>query len=237
MPEVTPQTIYIGVDVATDARRTNKTFTFLSLDQGLKLVAQGEGDLEDVVAYVGSQSQAMVAVNAPRRPNLSLVQGEGTPGDTGSPLDEGGTRNCRVAEYQLRQHHIHVLSTSSRRETCPTWVRAGFKLFALLDKLGFSAYPTPSGPRCSLEVSAHAVFCTLLGQAPFPPESVEGRLQRQLVLKEQGLKIKDPMYFFEEVTSFKLLQGILPLDEIYSAWELDALAAAYTAWQVTNRKG
>jgi hypothetical protein len=59
---------------------------------------------------------------------------------------------------------------------------------------------------------------------------LEGRLQRQLVLYEQGLGIRDPMDFFEEITRYKLLKGILPIDQIYTIEELDAIAAAYTAY-------
>ena len=38
------------------------------------------------------------------------------------------------------------------------------------------------------------------------------------------------MRVFEEITRYRLLQGILPLDNLYSAGELDALVAAFTAW-------
>jgi hypothetical protein len=50
-------------------------------------------------------------------------------------------------------------------------------------------------------------------------------------LDDLGLGIPDPMMFFEEVTRHWLRQGVLPLKNIYAAAELDALAAAYTAWQ------
>ena len=235
MPNLTPKTIYIGIDLAMDARKTSKSFTFVSLNQALRLQGIGEGNLEDVLAYVGSQAEAYIAIDAPRRPNLGLVQPEISPQETILPVESNEARNCRAAEYQLRQHHIHILSTADQKEACPTWMRAGFKLFAQLEKLGFSAFPAHTQPRCSLEISAHGVFCVLLEQAPFPRETLEGRLQRQLVLREQGVKIADPMNFFEEVTGHKLLHGILPLEEIHSPGELDALAGAYTAWMAANK--
>jgi hypothetical protein len=43
------------------------------------------------------------------------------------------------------------------------------------------------------------------------------------------------MEFFEEVTRYKLLQGILPSEHIYLSKELDALLAAYLAWMTVNR--
>jgi hypothetical protein len=51
-----------------------------------------------------------------------------------------------------------------------------------------------------------------------------------LALYEQGLGVHDPMDFYEEITRHKLLRGVLPLEQVYSAEELDAIAAAYTAF-------
>jgi len=62
-----------------------------------------------------------------------------------------------------------------------------------------------------------------------------GRLQRQAILYGEGLRIRDPMIFFEEITRYKLKQGILPLDQIYAANQLDSLLAAYTAWLVSEK--
>jgi hypothetical protein len=52
-----------------------------------------------------------------------------------------------------------------------------------------------------------------------------------LILYDRKVKVPDPMRFFEEITRFRLLNGILPEEGLYSAEELDALVAAYTAWQ------
>ena len=81
-----------------------------------------------------------------------------------------------------------------------------------------------------LEVYPHACYCALLGQVPLPKNTFEGRIQRQLALVEQKLDVPDPMDLFEEITRHRLLQGILPVGELYAQGELDALAAAYTAW-------
>jgi hypothetical protein len=51
------------------------------------------------------------------------------------------------------------------------------------------------------------------------------------------LQITDPIDIFEEFTRYKLIQGILPLENIYSSKELDALVAAYLAWIAINRPG
>ena len=38
------------------------------------------------------------------------------------------------------------------------------------------------------------------------------------------------MYIFEEITRHRLLNGVLPIEDLYQVEELDALVAAYTAW-------
>jgi predicted RNase H-like nuclease len=54
-------------------------------------------------------------------------------------------------------------------------------------------------------------------------------------LYERGLGIKDPMDFFEEITRYKLIKGIWPTELLYAPEQLDALAAAYTAWLAVNK--
>jgi hypothetical protein len=66
--------------------------------------------------------------------------------------------------------------------------------------------------------------------------TVEGRLQRQLALHERGLRIPDPMEYFEEITRHKLLNGILPQELVYPPEQLDALVAALTAWVASERR-
>lgn len=88
-----------------------------------------------------------------------------------------------------------------------------------------------------LETSAKDCFRALVGQRPLPARTLEGRLQRSAILYEQGLQIRDPVDIFEEITRYKLVRGILPLENIYSSRELDALVAAYLAWMAVNRPG
>lgn len=101
--------------------------------------------------------------------------------------------------------------------------------------MGFQPYPADQAAHQWLETNPHACFCVLLEQVLFPKPTLEGRLQRQLILHERGLRIKDPMDFFEEITRFKLKKGILPLNLIYSSEHLDALVAAYTAWLAAHK--
>lgn len=111
---------------------------------------------------------------------------------------------------------------------------AGFDFYERVEAIGFSPYPTTDASHQWLETNPHAVFCALLGQLPLARPTIEGRQQRQLALYEQGLGIRDPMEFFEEITRHKLLKGILPLEQIYLAEELDAIAAAYVAYTAAS---
>lgn len=102
---------------------------------------------------------------------------------------------------------------------------------------GFKSYSNKNEPKQFLVTKAQDCFHALSGHRLFPQRSLEGRLQRSAILYEQGLQITDPIDIFEEITRYKLIQGILPLENIYSSKELDALAAAYLAWIAVNRPG
>lgn len=102
---------------------------------------------------------------------------------------------------------------------------------------GFAVYPGKRDSRQLLITSAQGCFQALIGQKPLPRRTLEGRLQRTAILYGQGLQLTDPVDVFEEITRFKLTQGILPLEKIYSPRELDALVAAYLAWLAANQPG
>jgi hypothetical protein len=106
-----------------------------------------------------------------------------------------------------------------------------------LSQSGYKAYSNKNDPKQFLATNPQDCFHALSGHKLFPPRSLEGRLQRSAILYEQGLQITDPIDIFEEFTRYKLIQGILPLENIYSAKELDALVAAYLAWIAVNRPG
>jgi hypothetical protein len=221
--------VYVGID-PTSGR---KAFSYAALDRELNLVSLGDGELEDVMAFLGAQQAATVAINAASRVNKGLVRKQLerqslTPGHQFRGVD------LRVAEYELREHGIAVGGTPAREELCPAWVQAGFGLYTKLTKVGFAAYPDGGSHRW-LETHPHASFCALLGQSPLPKPTLEGRLQRQIVLHDRGVRMKDPMDFFEEITRYKLIKGVLPLELIYAPEILDALAAALTAWLAAER--
>lgn len=219
-------TTFLGIDPNAGQR----PMAYAALDQELRLLALDDGSLDEITAYVGGQQSAFVAVTSPRRTNQGLMKSEGMREKLKPVPRPGRWMGYRVAEYQLRQRKIRVMRTCSEEIKCPKWMRTGFVLYRRLESLGFKDYPAGDLPCQILEVYPHAVFTTLLGRNPFGKKSLEGRLQRQLILHNQGLDIPDPMRVFEEITRYRILKGTLSLEGLYNAPKLDALAAAFTAW-------
>ncbi len=221
--------VFVGVD-PTSGR---KSYTFAALDRDLNVVALSDAEIEDVIAFLGGQKSATVAINAPSQVNRGLVKKQLeeqslTPGHQFRGVD------VRVAEHELRGRGIAVGATGARESLCPAWIQAGFELYKKLLKLGFESYPA-NGLYQWLETHPHACYCVLQEGNLLSKPTLEGRLQRQLILYERGVQIKDPMVFFEEITRHKLAKGILPMDFIYPPEQLDALVAAYTAWMAMER--
>jgi hypothetical protein len=224
-------TTYLGIDPTAGGR----PFTYAALDHELGLLALGQGNMEEVLAFVAGQRSALVAVCAPRRPNQGLMERPEVR-ERLSPVPRPGRwRNFRQAEYQLRQLHITVPQTPAEEDDCSGWMRKGFTLYRRLESLDYRPYPQEEATHQCLEVYPHACYAVLLGRTPLPKHTLEGRLQRQLILYEKRLNIPDPMTLFEEITRYRLLQGILPLENLYPPQELDALVAAYTAWLAAEK--
>jgi hypothetical protein len=216
-------TTFVGIDLSGG----HHPFTYAVLDQDCQLISLKSGEIEDVVSFLDNLEAAIVAVNAPACPNKGLVRRSVERlGLTAGHLR--GT-DLRMAEQELRQRGILISPTPSRKETCAPWMQAGFSLYSSLGAAGFRSYPAEDAPRQWLETHPHAAFCVLLGQLPLPKPTLEGRLQRQLVLHANDVGIKDPMGFFEEVTRHWLLKGVLPMQHVYNPEQLDALVAALTA--------
>jgi hypothetical protein len=222
---------YIGIDPTAGQR----PFTFAALDGNLHLLALAQGEMDEVLAFLAGQRQALVAISAPRQPNQGLMDLAETRENLSPPPRPGRWNNFRLCEYLLRQHNITIPQTASHAQDCPRWMQMGFTLYKRLEGLSYHLYPQEARTHQFLEVYPHACYTVLLNTAPFPKHSLEGRLQRQLLLYERNLNVADPMRFFEEVTRHRLLHGILADDQIYSPYELDALVAAYTAWAAGTR--
>jgi hypothetical protein len=222
---------YIGVDPTAG----QKPMAFAALDDDMRLLALSQGDLDEVLAFAAGQRRAFIAISAPRQPNLGLMDQEETRSQLIPAPRPGRWNNFRVAEYQLRQFGITIPQTVATTSDCPNWVQTGFQLFQRLEKFGYQPFFTPGAERQTLEVYPHACFTAWMGMLPFPKHTLEGRLQRQLLLYERRLHLPDPLNFFEEITRHRLLQGKLPEEILHTSAELDAIAAAYTAWLAAKK--
>ncbi len=223
--------VFVGVD-PTSGR---KSFTYAALDKDLHLLALADGEMEDVIAFLAGQKSAAVAVNAPAGVNRGLVR-EKLKREMLTPHQVRGAE-LRMSEYELRQRGIIVTGTAASVALCPAWIQVGFELYRKLEKVGFQKYPAKDSAYQILETHPHACYCVMVGSIPLSKPSLEGRLQRQLILYEHGLHVKDPMDFFEEITRYKLARGIWPMELLYLPEQLDALVAAYTAWLAVEKQG
>ncbi|HQX02031.1 MAG TPA: DUF429 domain-containing protein [Anaerolineales bacterium] len=223
------ESTFIGID-PTSGR---KSFTYAALDRDLNLLALADGEMEDVTAFLAGQQSATVAVNAPSGVNRGLVRAK-LKKEMLTP-HQVRRAELRMAEHELRVHGIAVSGTPASAALCPAWVQAGFELYRKLEKMGFEKLFEEEAELQLLETHSHACYCVLAGGVPLSKPSLEGRLQRQLILYERGVRIKDPMDFFEEITRYKLSKGIWPTELLYSPEQLDALVAAYTAWLAVNK--
>lgn len=224
------RTTFIGIDPTAGQR----PFTYAALDQNLELLALSAGSLEEVTAFAGGQRAAVVGINAPRQPNQGLMRDEAIREQLSPRPNPGRWLGYRVAEYELYQHGISIPPTPPRKEDCPRWMQMGFQVFQRLEHFGYQQFPTEAAECIVFETYPHGAYCALLGITPFPKHTLEGRLQRQLILHENQVRVHNPMRIFEEITRYRLLNGILPLDTLLTVDELDALVAAYTAWYTSR---
>jgi predicted RNase H-like nuclease len=226
---------FIGIDLTTGKR----PLTFVALDDLGDQVAIGRGSADQVLAFAAGQESAIVAVNGPRKPNQGLMAQEEFRQSLKPVPKPGRWDRWRVVEYQLRMHGLKARRTPADPSNAPGWIRRGYSLFKQLEKQGFRSYDPDSNqetpPRhISLEVYPHAVFSALLERRPFPKNTLEGRIQRQMVLYINDVDVPNPMRIFEEFTRHRLLQGILPDEGLHTTQELDALAGAFTAWRLSQ---
>ena len=221
---------FIGVDPAS----SNKDFNCAVLDDNLNLLVLSDMGLEELISYLTQQEAAVVAVSAPINVNQGLVK-QKLENESSKPGQALRGVDIRLAEYELRKRGINITGTPSREEFCPAWMQAGFSLYLELSKIGYQPYGAKESLCQFLETQPYACFCAMLEGIPFDKSTLEGRLQRQLLLNDKSLRINDAMEFFEEITRFKLMKGILPMDVLYSPEQLDVLVAAYTAWVTINR--
>jgi hypothetical protein len=210
-------------------------FSWAVVDTRLRLVELSEGSLEEALACASRLGASSTAINSPASPNLSMVKQNG-PRRGRKPIKPSHqAQNFRVAEYQLHLCGIRVTRTPSTLEDCPRWMQNGFDLHNGLGRMGFNSSADLQHQK--LETIVEAAFQALLKQPLYPVRSLEGRLQRQIILFDLVVGMNDPMEFFEEVTRRRLLTGSLPTGCLYSLPKLHAIGAAYIAWLEAQKPG
>jgi hypothetical protein len=131
-----------------------------------------------------------------------------------------------LQEHEHVKLAIHPSNTITGREL--------FQIFQQrIAEIGFRPSSTMEGSHLWIESNAEECYRVFQPNL-FSRQSLEGRLQRGLILYDEDLQIPDPMEFFEEITRHKLLQGVLPSEYIHSSRQLDALMMAYISWMTGN---
>jgi hypothetical protein len=205
-------------------------FAYAAIDHKQEIIALNSGAIEDTLAFTAGQRSAIVCVGAPSGPNLNKFILTPPPAEKPHRGRKAAPPSMRKVEFELEQLGISIYHTPADENHLPPWVKQSFQLYQNLREAHYQPFSPDHSPLEYLESQPDAVFWSLLGHAPFTSGTLESRLQRQLILYENGLHVPDPMDFFEEVTRHKLLRGILPLNNIYTQPELDALVLAFTAW-------
>jgi hypothetical protein len=184
----------------------------------------------EVAACLATYGEITVAVAGP------LHKGKAAPRAGQASFGRSRPGFTRAAEAELARHGIPVRATPSVAGAAPAWMRASFLLARRLAADGFVEGPGGrEEDRWLIETHAAGCMAALLGKLPMPRDTLEGRLQRQLLLFRERLGLADPMSVLEEVTEHHLLAGELKLEGLLAPDELESCAAALTAWAATLR--
>lgn len=217
---------YLGVHIDSG----KKPYVLAVYYGGQRLELLENMTLEGVLVWAAAEEDACMAINAPSCLNQGLLANPDLL-PPGLPIpSEAQLCQMRLVEYELNKSGLPVGSTPGELQKCPRWMRRGFTLYDRLGELGYLSCPAPEAGRQWLEVRADAAFQRLLKCTPYRARTLEGQLQRQVLLHEIGMPVSDPMYFLEEITRYRLLHGLLPMDTLYSHGELNALLSAYVAY-------
>jgi predicted nuclease with RNAse H fold len=224
---MTEHPVYIGIDPAAGIRLSS----YAVLDAQLKIVKMDRASIDDLITLAAGYPAAVCAVDAPIAPSKGLLADRDYRKRLGLEPGRSTYKNCRVCEYELRKRKIALYTTPKSPDQAPLWMKEGWRLYDGLRKADFVEYPRV-GSRRMLETYPYAIFMALVGKRPYSKSSIEGLLQRQLILFEEGVDVPDPMPHLEEWTRYRIKTGQIGRDNVLEHDSLDALAAAYTAYMV-----
>jgi predicted nuclease with RNAse H fold len=228
---------YCGVDIS--ARAGNQQLATLHerrSAEGLELVATfyEPGSVEQVARTVQGfgAGAAVVGIDAPSRHRLDLLAA-GKPLRAELNLPEGRYERMRVCDALLFRRGLPlypVPRAGQPRSAWESWIDVGFELFRALAPLGLfrpEARLGQEGPVGDaalrhgrvFETYPDAIFCSMLGHRPSPKRTPWGLQQRIAALKQRGVADEDGGLWHRTLD------------------ELDACAAAYTAYALAAGRG
>lgn len=164
---------------------------------------------------------AGVHFSSGRKPVTFAALGNGLDITMLSQWDISGALDC-IQEFKSAQLAIDLPGSKTGRDLYQSFLEK-------ITEAGFTPYSKKDSSRLWAESNADECYRAFRPRL-LSRRTLEGRLQRALVLYEEGLQMRDPMDFFEEITRHRLLQGTLPTEVIHSSRELDALVMAYLSW-------
>lgn len=214
---------YIGIDM----QAVQKPYFYAALEGDLQIIATGHGRVADVLAYLSGQSSALVAVNGPICAQRS----------TGDCLQDGlfDLSEPQGKYVPLRTGEAQLISRGFTYSVPGKTVERSLDLVSRLREMNYTIFGETDATRAFLETQCDAACWLSTGHKPYDAHTLEGRLQRQLLLCEFGLPLQDPMVFLEEFTRHRLRTSQVPMEQVIPAHELRALMAAAIAWLVDIR--
>jgi predicted RNase H-like nuclease len=219
------QTVFIGIDTTAGSR----PMTVAVLDGDLNILDLSSNSASEIVDIIDAYPQATCGIDAPIMPNRGLLADPAYRTRVDLSPTQSNYQEYRVCEFELRRRGMYIYHTPSDAERVPQWIAASWELYNRLRALGFVDYPH-TGSRRLFEIYPHGAFTTLLKKRPYRKTSIEGRIQRQLLLYHEGVEIPDPLFVLQSWTPHQFLTGSLDMERIHTHDELDALVAAYTAY-------
>ncbi len=200
---------FVGVDVSA-----TRGFDLAVLDDERRLSSLWHAaSLADIRAGLDDlDAPFVVAIDAPWRLSAFPLRDPLVRAKLAVPPPEGRYNRYRVCDYELARRGIPLYLLPEPGGPTPSWMQAGFDLFATLERV--YGLRTPEGPNDTtaslLEVYPFASFVCLLGGRPPRKTTGQGAAARSAALETTGIT------------------G-LP-DRSLSHDALDAVAAAYTGW-------
>ncbi|NSW51986.1 MAG: hypothetical protein HPY85_05740 [Anaerolineae bacterium] len=222
---------FVGIDI----NRKPPHFTFIAVDVDFQPIAIDTGPIESVIAYLSGLQYARISINAPLHLNAGILRKQ-----TQKKNSPGKYPNTRKIEYDLEQLGVTMYHTPDQVLRNDPITASGILLSEYLPQMnmveGFTEIPEQN--HCYFESPAGASFWSLIDAPLLDEDTLMGCIQRQLILFDLDLPLKNPMEFFEELTRHKIKHGTIPTGMVLPVEELNAWINVYCAiesWRSPER--